>query len=186
MSEWQDILHRIGHLRREKAARGSRELWFRGQRCNGWGLVSRLHRLVADTIGEQPGAFLVERLLEIEKTLYQRFRASSAPLLGQNNGLFATLFAMQHHGVSTRLLDFTRSFSTALYFAQDQWFPEHHAAIYILDPELLNKETIGIDGIVLLDSAIETRVGHRLASLVSSRVFQRHWVRRRNSEHRLF
>jgi hypothetical protein len=58
---------------------------------------------------------------------------------------------MQHHRFPTRLIDWTASFACAAYFAQDGRQPGEDAAIFILNPEGLNKTSIGMEGLVPLE-----------------------------------
>lgn len=50
---------------------------------------------------------------------------------------------MQHYGLPTRLLDWTQSSLTALYFALRNSSGDTDAAVWVLNPWWLNKQTLG-------------------------------------------
>jgi hypothetical protein len=102
------------------------QIWFRGQSVNNWKL--------------QP-AFLRKETTTTEFTLITKFRQNASLLIQRPpSNYFDWLFQMQHHGVPTRLLDWTESALTALYFAVDE---DNHSkddgALWILLPTELNK-----------------------------------------------
>jgi hypothetical protein len=79
-----------------------------------------------------------------EMTLIKKFKQNATLLMGNNSHEdFEWLFIMQHHGVPTRLLDWTESSLIALYFACCD-NSDKDAAIWILLPSELNKHS-GID-----------------------------------------
>lgn len=111
---------------------------------------------LAKTHGLQPGLFRhpgvskIEDLLKLERTMLEDFRrqgALHAELRG-SDGDFMALFVMQHHGIPTRLLDWSVNPFTALYFALSSAVREagskrpayrQDAAIWVLDPIAWNE-----------------------------------------------
>ncbi|MDT7829322.1 FRG domain-containing protein [Pricia sp. S334] len=104
----------------------SEDIWFRGQSDFDWKLSPGLMRL-----SEAPS----------EGTLLTRFKQSAGMLINASpKDDFDWLFLMQHYGVPTRLLDWTESPLTALYFAViGEENDDKDAALWSLKPTELNK-----------------------------------------------
>lgn len=102
-------------------------IWYRGQAKKEWPLKPSYIRL------NTPPS---------ESTLLKRFKQNAAMLLDREpKSSFDWLFLMQHHGVPTRLLDWSESALVALYFALSSHInhPDSDAAVWSLRPCELNK-----------------------------------------------
>ncbi len=102
--------------------------WYRGHGVESWGLMPSIAR-------EANASLSLERMLRLEFENQTTFLdPASHPL-----GIGKCNFLMQHHGLPTRLMDWSTSPLVALYFAVYQ--PEHDkkdACLWMLDPSQLN------------------------------------------------
>ena len=109
-------------------------LWYRGHSVPGWDVLPSICRGYTSAD---------------ERNLANRFRSlaairySSAPGYDASSGW---LSLMQHYGLPTRMLDWTRSPLVAAYFALEKYLPEGDAAdhddvvIWVLQPHKLNAQ----------------------------------------------
>jgi len=122
----------IAAIREDQDAKPG-SVWFRGHSDATWQLL--------------PG-FMRSEYATSETTLLNRFRQSAAMLTDQRpTSFFDWTFLMQHYGVPTRLLDWSESPLTAIYFAVENWAdkPGTDAALWCLWPTDLNRNANIID-----------------------------------------
>ncbi|MER7244545.1 FRG domain-containing protein [Kribbella sp. NPDC000426] len=124
----------------------SRPLWFRGQHDAEWSVQPSLLRP-----RQHSGPYSIAD----ERNFTHRFRSRAAirypntPDYGDHAGW---LSLMQHYGLPTRLLDWSRSPLVAAYFALERYLPRDQddtrpvaAAIWVLVPHALNWGLHGLD-----------------------------------------
>ena len=123
----KELLVALGRLR------DTEPIWFRGQPAADWALVPSIAR------GDDRST-----LLTIEQSLEHRlaghFKQNALRMVEERPmGEWEWLFLMRHHGVPSRLLDWSESPLTALYFAaQSMDGVSVDGAIWVLWPRALN------------------------------------------------
>lgn len=127
---WNDVYAGVADVVRQRP----NTYFFRGHADATWPLLPGLARADAST-----AATLFRGLYRLESSLYFRFTSRAGSLLRNREDSWSNLFEMQHHGLPTRLLDWSRSFSVALYFALQDAATD--AAVWMLDPFELNERT---------------------------------------------
>lgn len=137
-NKWKELMDEIVSFKENSAG-----LWYRGQSSSLYKLNSGLFR------NQSKSDNVIEQIREYEKNSYIAFSTYGANLFNETG--WSQLFLMQHHGMKTRLLDWTESFAVALYFASTNWNTDKgNARIWFLDPTKLNKTIRGYDHVIAL------------------------------------
>jgi hypothetical protein len=164
-TELREILERVESLY-DDSRKEAYGLWFRGQRSAKWPLRSTLHRRVEiqfEAMGD-PTAAPQDRqglLREEYKSAFYLFKTDGLLLLDPYERTdWGIAFSMQHHGIPTRLLDWTESFACALFFAQADREKDEDAAIFALKADQLNKVSTGREGLISIieDQGVKTSI----------------------------
>lgn len=136
------VLSHVRELREAWGVQEHLELWFRAEdaRYLPTTLQPSLYRPRKD---KKPKA--AEKLLRIESDLYEEFIRCAGQLSDvrpEDSWDFEWYFLMQHHGVPTRLLDWSDGVLIALHFAvRNKRLPaKTDSFLYVLDPYWLLKE----------------------------------------------
>ncbi len=136
-AHWKQILDEVSEFN----IQNSGIVWYRGLSNSTHELNSGLFRL---KLGNDITAYI-----NLEEQMYKYFKNLGHLLHSDepDEKGWKLLYTMQHHGVRTRLLDWSESFSVALFFATRNWKSEN-ACIWLLNPTKLNKESISREEII--------------------------------------
>ena len=118
---------------------------FRGQADSTWGLSPPVERVCNRIWPAASASDLLARTLKFEKFTREEFQRRAEIYLHnrpQPNDAFEWLGLMQHHGVPTRLLDFTRSPFVALFFALNTGRSDASCAVWAIERSTLLKKAV--------------------------------------------
>jgi FRG domain len=138
MTTWNKFLASVQRRIEALHSVGCPDIYFRGHACSDWSLEPGLarHRRLNQRFSNE----------FTEQRLFWSFRMRGAHLLPATANGWTTLFYMQHFGLPTRLLDWSTSFASALYFCIAEGRAES-PCVWILDPYHLNRSVSKSDDV---------------------------------------
>jgi hypothetical protein len=133
MKRWQAFIEEIEKAQVRLKFQEGEECFFRGHADSQWELLPTLLR------HSKKAGLNKEQLRSLEADLFFEFQARARDLHQQGLSGWDVLQFMRHHGVATRLLDWTEVFGVALYFAVNSINQGAVPCIWLLNPYRLNE-----------------------------------------------
>ena len=141
-AEWNEVLQKIHAAKEVLDVRANEDWWYRGQ-CTKWSLRPSLYRLLERGFNEIEGNS--RSIYELEYDMYFDFACRAPGMQDSSLSSWDKLAHMRHHGLPTRLLDWTERLGVAIYFAVNGHtnLKSEPPPIWILSPCRLNEVVLG-------------------------------------------
>ena len=136
--KWREVLDKIHEAKEALDVRTNEDWWYRGQSA-GYSLRPSLYRLLERGFNEIDGD--PRSIYELEYDFYFDFSCRAPGMQEPGLSSWDKLGHMRHHGLPTRLLDWTERLGVAVYFALSGYREgqETQPVIWILSPCRLNE-----------------------------------------------
>ncbi len=136
-NEFFEVLNAINNFNKLNSG----HVWYRGTSKSTYRLDSSLFRLKYPSLNDY---------LALERQQLQYIDINSTLLDIKKSELtnLEKLYLMQHHGLRTRLLDWTSNLGVALYFLSLDWTSDESSRLWMLNPEKFNNISVGKHGII--------------------------------------
>jgi hypothetical protein len=132
--EWRAFLQEVEDKRGALRFERDEECLYRGHADTSWPLLPTLLRHC-----QRANIKHRSKIRDLESALFFEFRPRASELHAGPVTDWDVLFFMRHHGVATRLLDWTEVLGVAIYFALATAAPEPRPCIWLLNPYALNQ-----------------------------------------------
>jgi hypothetical protein len=146
MSSVSDFFNDVEAIKKKISTEGCDFPLFRGHANDTWSLIPTLLRITMDKAKADP---YYKDPFHLEAPLFHDFVGLAGSSLKPTSS-WEILYLMRHHGVPTRLLDWTENLFVALYFALvDDPSQISNPCVWILNPYMLNEKTKGFESFVI-------------------------------------
>ena len=135
-SAWASFLKAVDRERESLDFEEGEECFFRGHQEWMWDLAPTLLRHC-----KERGLKKASNIRDFEASLYFEFRARARELHDNSPTEWDILFSMRHHGVATRLLDWTETLGVAVFFALRSATDDSRPCVWLLNPYALNEKS---------------------------------------------
>lgn len=141
---WARFLDDVESAKQELGFGHSEECWFRGQLAE-YSLLPSLHRLLKRKHQFNAKEDHPDSIWKLEYDLYFESASRAPDLQGANLSSWDVLAFMQHHGIPTRVLDWSERLGVAVFFALEShdYKNGRTPAVWLLNPYLLNELGLG-------------------------------------------
>jgi hypothetical protein len=147
---WMKFREDVTRAREDLGFGEGEECFYRGQGDVAWELLPTLLRHCKRKSITTP-----EAIRDLEASLYFEFRARAKDLHSQISTEWDILFSMRHHGLATRLLDWTGTLGVAIFFALRERNRSSTPCVWLLNPYALNELSWEVRDLVAPEYLIE-------------------------------
>lgn len=131
--KWIDFLNKIQKQIDVFENNSCDYICYRGHNNSSWDLTPSLY------VHQKNNNIDDENIKIFEKSIFSRFQIYSGNLIKDHTDSWDILVEMRHHGLPTRLLDWTESFANALFFSLLNFdIKKNSPCIWMLNPYALN------------------------------------------------
>lgn len=146
MSAWETFLGNIRAAEADLKFKPGEECFYRGVGDRNWLLEPTLlhygRKMYPELHARRQQKAYEDKIFKLEYDFYAEFKMRSHSLhAGSITDSWDLLFMMRHHGIPTRLLDWSETLGVSVHFALNELKPDSRPGVWVLNPYMLNEES---------------------------------------------